>query len=167
MLAESIFQITLMLATLLTTLVTGFILIFAIVIMPGIGSLNNLDFLRAFQVIDRVIQNNQPLFIFIWIGSALSLIIATILGIGQLEGIARILIVVATLSFIFGTQLPTIRVNIPLNNRVQALNIDTLDEASQIAERQHFESRWNRWNVIRTIFASLTSVLLIIVVRLI
>ncbi len=89
------------------------------------------------------------------------------LGIGQLEGIAQILIVVAGLSFIFGTQLPTIMVNIPLNNRVQTLNIDTLDETSQIAERQRFESRWNRWNVIRTVLASLASVLLIMVVRLI
>lgn len=166
MLTETIFQNMLMLATLLTTLVTGFILLFAIVVMPGIGSLENADFLRAFQVIDRVIQNNQPLFMFIWMGSAVSLLIATVLGFGQLEGVARILILAATASFILGTQLPTIAVNIPLNNQVQTLNLETLDEAIFKTEREYFESRWNRWNVFRTVFASLASVLLIIVVRL-
>lgn len=46
--------------------------------MPGLSNLNDKDFLRAFQVTDAVIQNNQPLFMFTWIGSILSLL-ATIL----------------------------------------------------------------------------------------
>lgn len=162
MTVETIFQITLMIATLLCTLVTGFILLFAIVIMPGIGTLNDREFLHAFQAVDRVIQENQPLFAVIWIGSALALLVATVLGIGQLEGMARVLLVVAAAAFILGTQLPTIAVNVPLNNRVQTLNIDTLNETEPRVERQRFEPRWNRWNVIRTAFASLASVQLII-----
>jgi hypothetical protein len=31
--------------------------------IPGIKSLNDREFIRAFQVIDEVIQNNQPLFV--------------------------------------------------------------------------------------------------------
>jgi uncharacterized membrane protein len=161
MLTEIMFQITLILATFLTTLVTGFVLIFAIVVMPGIGRLKNHEFLRAFQVIDRTIQNNQPLFVLIWIGSALALLVATVLGIGQLQGLGRILMILAAMSYIVGTQLPTIVINIPLNNRLQTVNIDALNETSQRAERRRFESRWNRWNAIRTAFASLSSALLI------
>ena len=52
-------QIALILAAFLCSLVAGFLFAFAIVIMPGIGSLNDREFLRAFQVMDRVIQNNQ------------------------------------------------------------------------------------------------------------
>ena len=166
MITETIFSNMLVLAAFLCTLATGFVLLFAIVVMPGIGTLSDRDFLRAFQSIDLVIQNNQPLFILIWVGSAVALLIATVLGFRQLEGISRILLLVAATVYIFGMQLPTIAINIPLNNRVQELNFDALEEASAVAEREHFEPRWNRWNMIRTAFASLASGLLLIVIRL-
>jgi len=62
--------------------------------------------------------------------------------------------------------LPTIAVNIPPNNRVQSLNLDTLDETSLAEERQIFEARWNRWNVIRTVVGCLVSVMLLIAIQL-
>ena len=122
--------------------------------MPGIGTLDDRSFLRAFQVIDRVIQKNQPIFGLIWVGSVVALVTATFLGFNQLEGISRILIFAAAILYIFGMQLPTISVNIPLNNRLQTLNFETMDESTVVAERQQFEARWNRWNTIRTGFAS-------------
>lgn len=158
---ESFFPITLFLATLLCTLVTGFILIFAIVVMPGIGTLRNREFLHAFQVMDRVIQRNQPLFVLVWIGSVVALVAATALGVGQVDGLVRLLIIAAATAYIVGAQLPTVAINIPLNNRVQTLDMQALDETAQTTERQRFESRWNRWNTIRTLFASLASVLLL------
>jgi uncharacterized membrane protein len=57
-----VFHLTLILATLLCSLVAGFLFAFAVVVMPGIARLDDASFLRAFQVIDRVIQNNHPLF---------------------------------------------------------------------------------------------------------
>jgi hypothetical protein len=33
---------------------------FAVVVMPGVGRLDDGGFIRGFQVIDRVIQNRQP-----------------------------------------------------------------------------------------------------------
>ena len=69
-----IFQIALILATFLCSLVAGFLFAFAVVVMPGIGSLNDRDFLRAFQVMDHVIQNNQPIFMLVWVGSVVSLV---------------------------------------------------------------------------------------------
>ncbi|MEM6429303.1 MAG: DUF1772 domain-containing protein [Deinococcota bacterium] len=167
MITRILFQNSLMLATLLTTLVTGFILLFAIVVMPGLGKLPAADFLRAFQVMDRVIQNNQPLFMVVWVGSVVTLLMATVLGFSQLGGVARLLLVGAAVSFIVGTQAPTRAVNIPLNNHLQTLTIDGLPEQRQMIEREQFERRWNRWNVIRTIFASSSSVLLIVVLRMV
>ena len=49
--------------------VAGVVFAFAVVVMPGIRTLPDADFLRAFQVIDRVIQDNQPLFLLVWVGS--------------------------------------------------------------------------------------------------
>ena len=60
------------------SLVSGFILTYSIVVMPGLSNLNDKDFLKAFQVTDAIIQNNQPVFMFTWIGSILA-VLATIL----------------------------------------------------------------------------------------
>lgn len=166
MIVDNLFPVMLLSATLLCTLVAGFILVFSIVVMPGIGALPDREFLRSFQVIDGVIQNNQPLFVFVWIGSALVLITTTILGFWTLEGRNLLLVVFATLVYLGGVQLPTITINIPLNNQLQSVNLDAVEEASCMKERQNFELRWNRWNVIRTIFACLVSVLLLTVLLL-
>jgi uncharacterized membrane protein len=162
MFIEGIFQITLILATFLSALVAGLLFIFAIVVMPGIKRLNDREFLRAFQVMDGVIQNNQPLFVLVWVGSAVALIASAALGFGQLDGLGRLLIVSAALAYILGVQLPTITINIPLNNKLQTLDVDAMSEATQKTARNEFEPRWNRWNSFRAAIASLASVLLII-----
>lgn len=167
MTTETIFPAMLILAAFLCNLVAGFVLLFAIVVMPGIGTLSDRDFLQAFQVIDKVIQNNQPLFLLVWVGSAVILLIAAGLGFWQLEGFRRILIIAAAVIFIAGVQLPTITVNIPLNNRVQTLRLETMNEVELANERQTFETRWNRWNIIRTAAAILSSAVLITAVRVI
>lgn len=157
-----IFQIALILATFLCSLAAGLLFAFAIVVMPGIGSLNDKEFLRAFQVMDRVIQNNQPIFILVWLGSVVTLIIAAVFGFGQLDGVGRLLIISATFAYILGVQLPTITFNVPLNNQLQTLDVDAMNETSQNAARKDFEPRWIRWNSIRTAIASLVSAVLII-----
>ena len=42
--------------------------------MPGLSNLNYKVFIRVFQVTDAVIQNNQPILMFTWIGSSVSLL---------------------------------------------------------------------------------------------
>ena len=158
------FVFTLILATFLCSLVAGFLFAFAVVIMPGINNLNDKEFIRAFQVMDGVIQNNQPLFMLVWLGSVLVLIISAVLGIGQLDGVGRLLIISAALIYILGVQLPTITINIPLNNKIQTLDVDGMSEESHKVARENFEPRWNRWNKNRTVLSSLASVLLIILV---
>jgi uncharacterized membrane protein len=162
MFTDSIFQLTLFFATFLCSLVAGFLFAFAIVIMPGIRSLNDREFIRAFQVIDGVIQDNQPLFVLVWIGSLVALVVSAVIGIVQLEGVERLLIIFAVLAYIFGVQLPTGTINIPLNNKLQTLDVDIMNETTQRIARKEFESHWNRWNSIRTTIASIVSVLLII-----
>lgn len=162
MFIESIFQITLILATFFTSLVAGLLFIFAIVVMPGIKRLNDWEFIRAFQVMDGVIQNNQPLFMLVWVGSVVALVTSAVFGIGQLDGAGQLLIIFAALVYILGVQLPTATINIPLNNKLQTLDVDAMNDTTQNAARKAFEPRWNRWNSIRAALASLASVLLII-----
>lgn len=156
------FHIALILATLLCTLVAGFVFAFAAVVMPGIRKLDDGEFLRAFQVIDGIIQEGQPVFMVVWVGSVLALLGSAALGFGQTAGVDRFLLIAAVLVYLLGVQLPTAVINIPLNNRVQALTISSMDETARNAARLEFESRWNRSNVTRTILASLVSVLLLV-----
>jgi uncharacterized membrane protein len=156
------FRVTLILATFLCTLVAGFVFAFAVVVMPGIRALGDGEFLRAFQVMDRVIQNNQPVFMLVWVGSVVALLASAFLGYGQLDGTGRVLLIAALFVYLFGVQLPTATINVPLNNSVQTLAIADMDETAQATARREFESRWNYWNVTRTILASLVSILLMI-----
>ena len=72
------------------------------------------------------------------------------------------LIICAALVYMLGVQLPTFTINVPLNNKLQTLEVDAMNETTQKAARKNFERRWNRWNAIRTAFASLTSTQLIL-----
>ena len=155
-------QFAVLLSALLCSLVAGLVLTFAIVVMPGIKTLGDLDFLRSFKAIDRVIQNNQPVFMLVWIGSAVVLVASTVLGIWRLEGLDRILMIVACAIYIFGVQVPTVTINIPLNNQLQSLDLNAMPNPKVLAAVEDFESRWLRWNTIRTLIATLTTVLLLV-----
>jgi len=147
------FSILLILATLLCSLVAGFLFAFAVVVMPGIKTLDDRGFIRAFQAIDGVIQRNQPLFMLVWIGSVVAPIAAVVVGFGQLDVIGRAIIVGATAVYLLGVQLPTMTVNVPLNNALQSVDVDALSPAELQTARESFERRWNRWNVLRTILS--------------
>ena len=157
-----IFQIALILATFLCSLVAGFLFAFALVVMPGIRSLKDPEFIRVFQVMDGIIQNNQPIFVLVWVGSVVALVASAVLGIGRLDGAGRLLIIFAALVYLLGVQLPTVTINIPLNNKLQTLDVDAMNETTKKAARKDFEPRWNLWNSIRAAFASLVSALLIV-----
>lgn len=157
-----IFEMVLITATFSCSLVAGFLLSFAIVVMPGLRTLNDDGFIRGFRAIDRVIQNRQPLFVLVWLGSLVSLCVAGWLGLDRLDGPSRLIVAGTALANLLGVHLPTMVVNIPLNNRLQALRIEGLDAAELRSARRAFEKRWNRWNVFRTAVAALVSLLLIV-----
>ena len=150
-------DISLVFAVLTCSLVTGFIFTYAVVVMPGFSKLDDKEFLRAFQVTDGVIQNNQPLFMLTWVGSiisVLSVIVISLLSLGLSE--AWKLIVVG-LIYLLGVQGVTISIHLTLNNRIQAIDINNMNNQSLNEERTKFEMRWNYFNKIRTFIAFFTS----------
>ena len=159
----SLFSTLLFLSSLSCSLVTGFIFTYAVVVMPGLSKLGDKEFLRAFQVTDQVIQNNQPLFMLTWIGSIISmiaLIISSLINVGMTEAWPIIAIGIV---YLLGVQGITISVHLPLNNHIQKLKIDELDDKSLNEQRLNFESRWNYFNNIRTIIALFVNLLLLLI----
>ena len=143
----------LIVSTLLCALVTGFIFTYAVVVMPGFAKLDDRDFIRAFQVTDGVIQNNQPLFMLAWVGSIVSVVATMILGFIELHGIECWTVFAIGFVYMLEVQGITIRIHLPLNNRLQRLEIDEMDPESLSKERNKFETRWNYFNNIRTLIA--------------
>lgn len=158
-------SLLLLIATLLCGLTTGFVFAFTVVVMPGLRTLPDREFLSAFKAMDRIIQDNDPLFLLAWAGSVLLLIAAAVVQGMELPGAHRLLLIGAVASYLLGVQLPTFAVNVPLNNRLQAVDLPALDAAALRRTRAAFEVRWVRWNAIRTVFGLVTTALLLALLR--
>ena len=134
--------------------------------MPGLSNLNDKEFIRAFQVTDAVIQNNQPIFMLTWIGSIVSLlstILTSIISFGLSD---TWLVVLFSVVYLLGVQGITISIHIPLNNQIQKVLIEELNDEAIKDERVKFERKWNFFNNIRTSISISVTLLLLIILSL-
>jgi len=132
--------------------------------MPGISKFEDKEFLKAFQLIDGVIQNNQPLFLLVWLGSIISVLVTILISIITLGFLDSLIIVCVCSIYLFGVQGITIPIHLPLNRRIQNLDINNLDKDKLNEERTKFESKWNFFNKIRTGVAMFVSLMLLIII---
>ena len=157
-----LFTILLIIAVLGCSLVTGFVVTYAVVVMPGLSKLSDKEFLRAFQTTDRVIQNKHPLFMIIWLGSIISVagtIISSIANFGPLDSL---FVILAGSLYFLGVQGLTIIIHLPLNKRIQAIDIENLTSQELNEERSKFERKWNFFNNIRSVISFSVSFILLI-----
>ena len=157
-----VLDISLIFSIILCSLVSGFIFTYSIVVMPGLSKLNDKDFLKAFQVTDAVIQNNQPLFMFTWIGSILAVLATILVSLVSIGFAEAWLIVFVAFAYLLGVQGITVAIHIPLNNHIQRIKIEGLNDEALAGHRLKFETKWNLFNNIRTSIAISVSVLLLI-----
>lgn len=128
-------------------------------VTPGIGRLNDLEFLKAFQEMNRVILN--PTFYLIFLGPFFLGIINLYLFKNVPSTIWALLLIAALIYFI-GVILITVFGNVPLNevldqSKLETLNIDQLQEL-----RKGFEAKWNQFHKLRTITSVVSFILLIV-----
>ena len=159
-------DVALIFSILSCSLVGGFIFTYAIVVMPGLSSLRDKDFLRAFQVTDAIIQDNQPLFIFTWVGSMVAMFMMIVVSSVRVELAEAWPIVLISVAYLVGVQGITEAFHIPLNNHIQNLIIEDLNDETLADERLKFEAKWNFFNYIRTGIALSVSFLLLIILSL-
>ena len=155
-------DISLIFSITLCSLVSGFIFTYSVVVMPGLSKLNDKDFLKAFQVTDAVIQNNQPLFMFTWIGSILAVLATILVSLVSIGFTEAWLIVLVAFAYLLGVQGITVAIHIPLNNHIQRIKIEDLNDEVLADKRLKFETKWNFFNHIRTSIAIPVSLLLLI-----
>ena len=149
--ALDIFGISLILSTFFCSLVAGLLFGFAVVVMPGIAGLSNRDFLISFKQMDGIIQNNQPVFTLVWLGSIAAIMATSIQGVQNLGASQTNLLLLGLAFYLLGVQLPTARFNIPLNNELQNMDLMKMEESELAVFRSKFQTKWNFWNRFRVL----------------
>lgn len=155
------YKITILITALLLALIAGLFYSYSVSINPGLNRLTDKEYLRAMQSINRAILN--PAFFLSFMGSLILLPISTWL-LYRYEGIgtAFYLVLAATIVYIVGVFGVTMFGNVPLNNTLDNLNLDTGSTADITTWRNNFEIPWNRLHSVRT-FANIVSLLLFLV----
>jgi uncharacterized membrane protein len=150
--------IVLMTGILFTGLTAGLCFTWSNAVTPGIGRLDNLSFLKAFQAMNRAIINGK--FMIVFFGPVLLLFLNTYLF--RNNSISFWLFLTAAILFFIGIGLVTIFGNVPLNEILDKSNLEILSTIELQELRNKFEQPWNNWHTIRTISSFCAFVLLII-----
>lgn len=152
--------LSILLATLSTGLMAGIFFTWTNAVTPGIGKLNDIEYLSALQSMNRVILN--PAFYIVFWGAVLLIPLATALNYRTDPNTIFRLLVSATIIYWLGAFFVTFLGNIPLNNLLDKTNLEgiNLEEANNL--RKSIEIKWNNFNLIRTITSSISFLLLII-----
>lgn len=155
---EITFKSTVLFSTLIITgLSAGFFYAWQVSVIPGTLKVNDQVYLQTMQSINKEILN--PAFFLVFFGTFILLSVGSIYEF-HANQTAFWLILLASASYLLGTLGVTILGNVPLNDQLEALNLNTLSEADFLDFRKHFEEKWNRLHLIRTVFSILTFVLL-------
>ncbi len=152
--------IVLLFTTLLTGLLAGIFFTWSNAITPGIGRLDDINYLRAFQNMNRTIVN--PLFLVVIMGPLFLSFATAYLYKSNHSYILWLLLIAAILYFV-GVFLVTIMGNIPLNNLLDKTDLTNISLENARSLRDQFELKWNNLHLVRTITSVLSFILLIIV----
>jgi len=150
-----------LLATAFTTaLIAGLFYCWSVSVIPGLGKLSDANYLAAMQSINREILN--PAFFMSFMGTIFLLPLSTWLQYKHGTSIQFYLLLGATLLYGIGTFGVTIFGNVPLNNALDAFNIQSASPEELSRFRTSFEQPWNQLHSIRTIINVLALVLVLI-----
>ena len=106
---------------------------------------------------DGLIQNNEPTFVAVWVGSIVAVVTTLVSGCFELTGAKLAALVLGSAAYVLG-QITTFTINVPRNNRVKTLDIPSLSDFEKKRERDFFEPTWNKWNLFRVALFGLASI---------
>lgn len=150
----------LMITTIFSGLMAGLFYAWSISVTPGLAKINDVSYLQAFQSMNRAIIN--PSFFVVFFGLAVLLPVLSYLTFQTSISNQFWYVISATVLYFVGIMGVTIFGNVPLNNALEALQIESMTPEQMNEFRKGFESKWNRLNLIRTISSLLTFLLLVI-----
>lgn len=150
----------LVITTVSASLIAGLFYGWSCSVIPGLLRIENKEYVSAMQSINKAILN--PVFFAGFIGTLFLLPICSYCHFTKPASLRFWLLLAATLVYTAGVFAVTMFGNVPLNDKLEMFDIESADAEKISLARKNFEVSWNNFNLIRTIFAILTAVLLII-----
>ena len=157
--------IILTLAILFTGLMAGIFFTWSNAVKPGIGKLSDLEYLRAFQSMNRVILNNT--FKFIFAGAIITTALLPIFYFNLYPNNIFLVFLSAFIIYWVGAFGVTIFGNIPLTELFDRTSLESISFEELKTLRTSIEVKWNNFNLIRSISSIVSFILLILSILLI
>ena len=153
--------ILLLLATLSTGIMAGIFFTWTNAVTPGIGKLSDIDYLNALQKMNHAILNYW--FYVLFFGAVLLTPLYVVLYYKSSTDMLFWVLIVAVLLYWLGVFLVTFLGNIPINILLDKTNLGKISISDAQQLRGSIEVKWNNFNLVRTLSAITSFVLLLFV----
>ncbi|WP_433323486.1 DUF1772 domain-containing protein [Spirillospora sp. CA-294931] len=130
---------------------------FSVGVMPGLNAAKASSAIESMQAINQKILN--PLFLATFVLAPVTAAIAGVLLLISDQKSAGLLFLAAGAVYFLGCFLPTVVVNVPMNNTLDTTAIPT-DPAQAAQVWSDYSGRWTTWNTIRGAFSGVSVLLL-------
>jgi len=146
---ETVHDIGLVATAVTTGLMAGVYLAFSIAVMPGLARNDDRTYVHAMRGMNGAILNGW--FAIVFGGPLLLGVVTTVTSLDE----DHLVWVALALGSYVATLVITAVVNVPLNDRLDST--EPVEEA-----RALFETKWVRWNAVRTVLCTLSFVTLVV-----
>lgn len=141
----------------LTGAVTGVFFAYSNSVLPGLTGTDARTAIRGMTSMNQKILN--PVFLLTFVGPPVAAVLTGVLLLILGQRSPGVLFLVAATAYVLGAFLPTMVVNVPMNEALAAAGVPA-DPAEAARLWADYASRWTRWNSLRAV-ASLVSLLLV------
>lgn len=132
-----------------TGLMSGLWYGWAVSVIPGTRRVRDENYIDTMQRINRAIIN--PGFIVPFLGIPIVIVVAAVMQFRAGDARRGWLLAGAAAVYVIGVLGVTARRNVPLNDELDAFDLDGSDAAALSVRRETYEAPWNRWHYARTV----------------
>ena len=132
-----------------TGLMSGLWYGWVVSVIPGTRRVSDATYVDIMQRINRAILN--PAFLVAFMGIPVLLVVAAILQFRAGDARRGWLVGSAAVVYAIGVFGVTASRNVPLNDDLDAFDLEAADPSAVQVRRQTYEDPWNRWHYVRTV----------------
>jgi len=146
-----------LLALLLTGGIAGFFFAYSVSVMPGLDTASPEAAVLSMQRINRAVRN--PVFFVTFFLTPVATLIAAALLLVDRQRLAVGAALLAALVYIGGAFVPTVVVNVPMNEALAAMTTGSSIETAR-ATWVDYSPRWTAWNHLRSVASGVSLLLM-------
>lgn len=129
-------------------LIAGLLYAWTVSVIPGTRRVDHSTYITTMQSINKAILN--PAFVVPYMGLPVLLVAAAVVQFRAGDTRRGALLTGAAVTYVLGVLGVTIGGNVPLNDALDAFDLNGSNEQAVADRRQSYETPWNRWHHLRT-----------------